>query len=86
MLGGLTDVKRYGIRVAQKYFENSIIEKAKEISENLENNAIESNPEEEEQMVRNRKLLNLVKILEYVANSNEISKELLSGIQEEFLN
>lgn len=86
MLGGLTDVKRYGIRVAQKYFENSIIEKAKEISENLENNAIESNPEEEEQMVRNRKLLNLVKILEYVANSNEISKELLLGIQEEFLN
>lgn len=82
---GLTDVKRYGIRLANKFLAKDIVDKANELSEKLENSVIQSNPIGVEQTSKEKKILNLVKLLEYLVESDELDKELLVQIQEEFL-
>lgn len=84
VVGGITKIKRYGVKVAKKFFERKIIERANVLAEKLENSS-KSNLGEEEQMEKNRRVLNLVKVLEYVVNNEEVTKELLLEIQTEFL-
>lgn len=82
---GMTDVKRYGIKLAKKFLDNDTLEKAYEISKKLEDSLIQPNPVAEERAAKDRKILNLVKLLKYIVGSGELDRELLVQIQEEFL-
>jgi len=85
MRSGLTDKNRYGISFSKKFFSPEIINRAYELSEKLENNSIKNNPVDLEQMNKDRKVQNLVKLLKHVKDSEELTIELLLEIQTEFL-
>lgn len=82
---GAIESKRYGIRAARNFFKPQIISRAHEISKTLEGSSKERN-EDEAQLRKNKRYINLISVLQYVVKSSEFSKDLLVDIQNEFFN
>ncbi|CCH46636.1 DNA mismatch repair protein [Wickerhamomyces ciferrii] len=82
---GIIDIRRYGVKIATKFFDQDVINRAYEISKKLEELSADVNSIDEVQLAKERKILNLVKILQYAVEHDEVSRPVLLLIQDEFL-
>jgi DNA mismatch repair protein MSH4 len=85
LTGGVIESKRYGLRAARNFFPSDVIVRAHEISQKLEGFS-NLREEDEAQIRKNKRYMNLVSVLEYVLKSPDFSQQLLIDIQNEFLN
>lgn len=82
---GLTQSSKYGLKIARKFFSSKVIKIASEISDRLEN-ADGLGLEDQVKLAKDAKYLKLLEVLEYLYRDqgNEIKREFLLQIQEEF--
>ncbi|KAH3681696.1 hypothetical protein WICPIJ_007341 [Wickerhamomyces pijperi] len=83
---GLTQSSKYGLKIAGKFFNDHIIEISGEISARLENANNGNSIQDQIKLNKDAKYLKLLEVLEYIQKDtdNEVTKELLLQIQEEF--
>lgn len=84
LTNGVTEAKRYGIKMARNFFSQDIISRANDISKKLEGTSKQARAQDAI-TEKNKRFTNLMAVLKYVSTSSDLSGSLLHDIQDEFL-